>query len=68
MQLITQVLPHPPALRAVRTVVDKVQQAGHTVVPWEPYKHRYAVDLVNNIYASDGGTVCFDRSQYASLG
>jgi amidase len=38
-------------------VVDKLSEAGHTVLPWEPYKHPYAVDLANRIYASDGGVV-----------
>ncbi|KJK93078.1 Acetamidase [Metarhizium anisopliae BRIP 53284] len=49
------VLPHPPVLRAVQTVVDKLKGAGHAVLPWEPYKHPYAVDLANRVYASDGG-------------
>ncbi|CAH0053663.1 unnamed protein product, partial [Clonostachys solani] len=50
------VTPHPPVLRAVQTVVDLVKGAGHTVVPWEPYKHPHMVDLTNRIYSSDGGT------------
>ncbi|KAJ4217599.1 Acetamidase [Fusarium solani] len=54
------VLPHPPILRGVQTVVDKLKEGGHMVVPWEPYKHSYAVDLVNKIYASDGGTDVFE--------
>ncbi|KAJ4196028.1 Acetamidase [Fusarium falciforme] len=54
------VLPHPPILRGVQTVVDKLREEGHTVVPWEPYKHSYAVDLLNKIYASDGGTDVFE--------
>jgi amidase len=41
----------------VQTVVDKLKEGGHMVVPWEPYTHSYAVDLANKIYASDGGTV-----------
>ncbi|KAH6957760.1 amidase signature domain-containing protein [Ilyonectria sp. MPI-CAGE-AT-0026] len=54
------VLPHPPIIRAVETVVDKMQKAGHSVLPWEPYKHPYAVDLINKVYASDGGTDVFN--------
>lgn len=38
-------------------VVDKLREAGHKVVDWEPYKHPFAVDLANKIYAADGGTV-----------
>ncbi|KAM0490787.1 hypothetical protein ACHAP8_011181 [Fusarium lateritium] len=53
------VLPHPPVLRAVQKVVDKLGEAGHTVVPWEPYRHPYAIDLANRIYAADGGTDIF---------
>lgn len=36
-------------------VVDKLKGAGHTVLPWEPYKHTFAWDLANRAYASDGG-------------
>ncbi|KAH6965033.1 amidase signature domain-containing protein [Fusarium venenatum] len=53
------VLPHPPVLRAVQKVVDKLGEAGHTVIHWEPYRHTYAVDLASRIYASDGGTDIF---------
>ncbi|KAF5553492.1 glutamyl-tRNA(gln) amidotransferase subunit A, partial [Fusarium napiforme] len=53
------VLPHPPILRAIQTVVDKLSEAGHTVLPWEPYRHSYAHDLANSIYASDGGVDIF---------
>ncbi|CAH0027283.1 unnamed protein product [Clonostachys rhizophaga] len=49
------VLPHPPILRGVQTVVDKLQSAGHTVNPWTPIDHTFAVNLANKVYASDGG-------------
>ena len=32
---------------------------GHTVFPWKPYKHDFAVDLINGIYAGNGGTDVF---------
>ncbi|KAL2848589.1 amidase signature domain-containing protein [Aspergillus pseudoustus] len=54
-----EVLPHPPILRAVQTVVDKLSDSGHTVLQWEPYKHPHAVDLANRVYASDGGVDIF---------
>lgn len=54
------VLPHPPILRGIETVVSALKSAGHTVVPWEPYKHPYAVNLINGIYASDGGSDIFE--------
>ncbi|KAL2223232.1 acetamidase [Thermoascus aurantiacus ATCC 26904] len=50
------VLPHPPILRGIETVVSTLKKNGHTVVPWTPYKHDFAVDLINGIYAADGCT------------
>ncbi|CAF3700813.1 unnamed protein product [Rotaria sp. Silwood1] len=49
------VMPHPPILRGIQMVVNALQRAGHTVVEWRPYKHKYAVDLVRSIYRADGG-------------
>ena len=37
--------------------VDAMKKNGHNVLPWKPYKHDFAVDLINNIYAADGCTV-----------
>ncbi|CAF1371888.1 unnamed protein product [Didymodactylos carnosus] len=48
-------MPHPPILRGIQLVVDALQRAGHTVVEWRPYKHKYAVDLIGSIYRADGG-------------
>ncbi|KAK5206601.1 Acetamidase [Exophiala xenobiotica] len=53
------VLPHPPILRGVDMVVSALKDKGHTVVPWKPYKHDFAVDLINKIYAADGGADVF---------
>ncbi|KAH7166470.1 amidase signature domain-containing protein [Dactylonectria macrodidyma] len=50
------VLPHPPIIRSVETVVDTMRKAGHAVIPWEPYKHPHAKDLINRVDTSDGGT------------
>lgn len=52
-----QVLPHPPVLRGVETVVSTLKKNGHTVIPWTPHKHDFGHNLINNIYASDGNTV-----------
>lgn len=57
--LTEQVLPHPPILRGIRKVVETMNKAGHTTFPWTPYKHTFAVDLINGIYASDGGADIF---------
>ncbi|KAF2036198.1 acetamidase [Setomelanomma holmii] len=48
------VLPHPPVLRGVELVVDSLKKNGHKVLPWAPYKHDFAVDLINKIYVADG--------------
>ena len=53
-------LPHPPIIRGVDTVISALKAAGHTIFPWTPYKHDFAHDLINSIYASDGGTDVFD--------
>ena len=37
-----------------------MKKAGHTVIPWTPYKHSFAVDLINSIYAGDGGADIFN--------
>ncbi|OJJ59809.1 hypothetical protein ASPSYDRAFT_78137 [Aspergillus sydowii CBS 593.65] len=50
------VLPHPPVLRAIQTVTTKLSEAGHTVLPWEPYEHSSAIDLFMSIIGADGGT------------
>ncbi|KAL6705441.1 Acetamidase [Coniothyrium glycines] len=50
------VLPHPPILRGIDLVVDTLKSNGHKVLPWVPYKHDFAVDLINGIYAADGCT------------
>lgn len=49
------VLPHPPILRGMETVVSTLKASGHDLVEWKPYKHQYAFDLTNGIYTSDGG-------------
>lgn len=54
------VLPHPPILRGVESVVSALKKAGHNVFPWTPYKHGYAVEMIGGIYASDGGTDIFN--------
>jgi amidase len=38
-------------------VVDALKKNGHQVLPWKPYKHDFAVDLINGIYAADGCAV-----------
>lgn len=55
--LMEQVLPHPPVLRAMDTVVSTLKKNGHHPMEWTPYNHDFAVDLINGIFAADGSTV-----------
>lgn len=55
------VLPHPPILRGVDLVVEKLKSSGQFVIPWTPYKHDFAVDLINKIYAADGSTDVLEK-------
>ncbi|PWN46941.1 amidase [Violaceomyces palustris] len=47
--------PHPPILRALRETKEKLQAAGHTMIDWKPYDHGRALDIIDRIYAADGG-------------
>ncbi|KAJ5692978.1 Acetamidase [Penicillium macrosclerotiorum] len=53
------VLPHPPILRGIKTVVSVLKQNGHTLLPWNPYEHTFGHDLINDIYAADGNIDVF---------
>ncbi|GMG48298.1 unnamed protein product [Aspergillus oryzae var. brunneus] len=53
---LDKVRPHPPITRGVEIVRSTLEKDGHTVAPWTPYKHAFAVDLANKIYAADGST------------
>jgi amidase len=48
-------MPHPPILRGIEKVVSTLRENGHTLTDWEPYKHDYAVETIQGIYASDAG-------------
>jgi amidase len=43
----------------VDLAVDALKKNGHNVFPWTPYRHDFAVDLINGIYVSDGCEVSF---------
>ncbi|APA13135.1 hypothetical protein SS1G_14033 [Sclerotinia sclerotiorum 1980 UF-70] len=49
------VLPHPPVLRGIKTVIDALKKNGHEVFKWTPYKHDHAQNLINAIYGADAG-------------
>lgn len=60
-----QVLPHPPVLRAVDTVISTLKKNGHNLIEWTPHKHGFAVDMINGIFAADGSTV--NHQDYPAL-
>lgn len=37
--------------------MSTLKKSGHNVVPWTPYKHDFAVDLIDKISAADGYAV-----------
>ena len=39
------------------TVVSTLKKNGHRPVEWTPYKHDFAVNLINAIFGADGSTV-----------
>jgi len=47
-------MPHPPILRGIQQVITALQKAGHTVVEWQPYKHKCAIDLSYRVLFADG--------------
>lgn len=50
------VKPHPPVLRALKEVVEKLKSKDNVeVVEWKPYKHDLAWEIIANLYFCDGG-------------
>ncbi|PSN70225.1 putative glutamyl-tRNA amidotransferase subunit A [Corynespora cassiicola Philippines] len=51
------VKPHPPVVRALKAVAEKLKDVpGIDIVEWEPYKHDYAWDIISSLYFCDGGS------------
>lgn len=51
------VRPHPPVLRALKEVVEKLGGVeGVDVVEWQPYKHDDAWTIISSLYFCDGGS------------
>jgi amidase len=48
-------MPHPPILRGIQQVVTALRNAGHTVVEWQPHKHKYGAGLLTAIAFLDRG-------------
>lgn len=49
------VKPHPPVLRALKVVVEKLKTAGHEVVDWIPEGHDECWNITSALYWEDGG-------------
>lgn len=41
--------PTPPVRRALKQAVEKLQEAGHEIVDWEPELHQEAMDLLVSV-------------------
>jgi len=49
------VKPHPPVIRALKQVVDKLSGVeGVEIVKWKPYKHDEAWKIIASLYFCDG--------------
>ncbi|KAK9449100.1 amidase signature domain-containing protein [Limtongia smithiae] len=49
------VTPHPPVLRAIKTVADALQKAGHEVFEFKSYKPEVGTELLIRAWTVDGG-------------
>ncbi|KAI0793475.1 general amidase [Abortiporus biennis] len=47
--------PHPPVIRALQTIKQALEKAGHKVIDWVPYKHSELCANARSIFLSDGG-------------
>jgi amidase len=48
-------LPTPPVTRALKETKEKLQQAGHELVDWDPKLHPKALELLGRMFVADGG-------------
>jgi amidase len=48
-------MPHPPILHGIQQVIIALRKAGHTVVEWQPHKHKYGDDLSTMVFSTDRG-------------
>ncbi|KAF2643232.1 amidase [Massarina eburnea CBS 473.64] len=50
------VRPHPPVLRALNSMTEKLKTVpGIQVVEWKPFKHDWAWTVISSLYFGDGG-------------
>ncbi|KIV94592.1 hypothetical protein PV10_02344 [Exophiala mesophila] len=49
------VKPHPPVIRALKELTDKLKSSSEIeLVDWVPYKHDVAWDIISSMYFGDG--------------
>ena len=50
------VKPHPPVVRAIQEVIEKLKDVESVeIVDWKPYKHDEAWTIISSLFFSDGG-------------
>ena len=55
------VKPHPPVLRALKEVEQKLRAAGVNIVTWEPHRVYEAVEIAYTAYTADGNYAAVNR-------
>lgn len=55
------VKPHPPVIRALKAVEEKLRAAGVSVVTWEPHRVYDAAEVANVSYTADGNYATINR-------
>ncbi|THX02884.1 acetamidase [Aureobasidium pullulans] len=61
------VVPTPPVRRALKHAVEKLQEAGHEIVDWEPELHQEAMDLLHGKFKHVGYTGVFNILDYSAV-
>ncbi|KAH8895655.1 amidase [Thozetella sp. PMI_491] len=49
------VRPHPPIMRVLQSVVEKLRAAGHHIVEWNAQLHPECIEVMDAFYTVDGG-------------
>ncbi|KAI1205783.1 amidase signature domain-containing protein [Annulohypoxylon truncatum] len=47
--------PHPPIIRVLLSLVEKLQAAGHEIVEWNADLHAECIQVMDEFYTADGG-------------
>jgi amidase len=49
------VRPTPPVSRALQIAREKLEEAGHTIIEWDPVDQKEGVELLGRMFLADGG-------------